>query len=84
MGGHGADLDGTALVADALELGDVAEIDDIRGRGEALLQGRDQGLTAGHERTVGSALKSRGGIGDRAGFVHIKFIHSSWPPYSAA
>ena len=50
LGRHGADDDVAAVGADALELGDAGEIDEVRRRGEAQLHHRDQAVAAGERR----------------------------------
>ena len=52
LGRHGADDDVVAVGADAFELGDAGEIDEMRRRGEAQLHHRDQAVAAGERAAV--------------------------------
>ena len=66
LGGHGADDDVGAVGADALELRDAGEIDQVAGRGEAQLHHRDQAVPAGDgARVVAELGEQRDRILDR-------------------
>ena len=52
LGGHGADHDVAAVGADALEVADAAEIDQMLRRGQPQLHHRDQAVAAGQRPGV--------------------------------
>jgi hypothetical protein len=53
MGGHGADHQlPIALHEEPLEIGDLRQVDQIGGIRQPLLQGRDQGHAASHQRAL--------------------------------
>ena len=56
VGGHRADHDGVAVVADAAQLGDPADVDDRRRVGQPQPQHRDQRLAAGEDLAVLAGL----------------------------
>src|SRR3989338_7058066 len=57
VSGHGADGDGLALLADKAEIGDPAQIDQVRGFGEPQFHERDQALAAGKDFCVLARLQ---------------------------
>ena len=75
MPGHRADDDGIAVALDALELGDAAEIDQVGGLGETLLQGRDERHPAGEQLRLFLGAEGLGGVGDALGPLIVEVVH---------
>ncbi len=59
LGRHRADDDVVAVGADAFEIGDAAEIDQVRRRGEAKLHHRDEAVAAGERAAVVAELRKQ-------------------------
>src|SRR5580658_1325179 len=84
MARHGADDDGVAVTLDALELGDLGEVDEIGRPRQALLQGRNQRHAAGQQFRFVVGADHLGGVGDALRLVVLKVMHGWSLPYSAA
>ena len=80
IGGQRADDQAVALLADPLELGDPAQIDDVGRRGEPLLERRDQGVAAGQKLAVGRALEQRDRLGDGLRTMVLERVHDLFLP----
>ena len=83
VGGHGADDDVVAVVADAAHLLDPADVDDDLRVGEPEPQQRDERLAAGHHLGVVAVLGECGHrLVDRAGadVVELRRDHADSPP----
>src|SRR5215471_17265896 len=83
MGRHGTDDEVVAVHLDALELGDGAEVDEVRRLRQALFHRGEQGLTAGQELGIGAA-GCLGGVGHRGRTEIVEVVHAVVLPYSAA
>src|SRR5690606_38035882 len=81
-----ADRHRIARDGDAVQLLDTAEVDHVRRRGEAQLQGRQQGLATGDELAVAGAAQQLRGFVQRGGLVIVECVHVGRlrPYYSAA
>ena len=65
LGGHRADDDVVAVGADALEVADAGEVDEVGRRREPQLHHRDQAMAAGKRAGVVAEIGEQGdGVGD--------------------
>ena len=82
MARHGADHDGIAILADAGEVADTAQIHDLFRAGKAQLHGSQQGLATGQYLAAGRSQLGR--IGRGSGTFKGECIHGVSPSYFAA
>jgi hypothetical protein len=79
VGGHRADRDVVAVLADAAQLGDAAEVDEHRRGGEPQPQHRDQALPAGQDLGVVPAVAQRlHRLGDRRRLDVVELGRDHW------
>ena len=71
--------------ADALQVGDAANVDDRRRAGQAQLHQGDEAVAPGQQLGIGIGLQQLDGLGHRAGLVIVKICgEHDVPPSSLA
>ncbi len=77
LGGHRADADRASALADALELGNLAEVDQMARLREAHLHHRQQAVTAGEQlRLVAELLQQAERVGNGSWRVILEFARN--------
>ena len=79
VGGRGTDDDVAALLGDAAQSRDAAQVDDVGGAGQALLEGRQQGHAAAHQLALGSAGQDLDRFLDGTGPMIVEAVHLEPP-----
>ena len=75
VGGHGPDRDRAGRALDAAQLGDAVEVDEVRGRREALLHRGQEGVPAGHDLGLVELAEEVRGLPDARRAVEFEGVH---------